>query len=84
MTTPADLVALRTGAALNQTRFWGRLGVPRTTGSRYELGETALPESVAILLNLAYGPTPIHDLAALRGVEVPHLLKSQGFNIKRK
>ena len=39
--------------SMNQTQFWGRLGVCQSAGSRYEAGRPP-PEPVQILFNLIY------------------------------
>lgn len=46
--------ALRIKLNMNQTQFWGKLGVNQSGGSRYE-SERNIPRPVQILLNLAYG-----------------------------
>ena len=44
---------LRETLGLNQTEFWGAIGLTQSAGSRYESGRT-LPKPVRMLLNLAY------------------------------
>lgn len=46
--------ALRLNLGLNQTDFWGRVGVVQSGGSRYE-SDRGMPEQVAWALHLAYG-----------------------------
>lgn len=53
-TTSDEVRALRKKLGLNQSEFWVRLGVTQSGGSRYESGRN-IPESVRVLLNLAYG-----------------------------
>lgn len=52
---PADIKALRKSMGLQQTQFWGRLGVTQSGGSRYEAGRE-IPEPTLLLLNIVYGP----------------------------
>jgi len=49
-----QLAALRKKTGLSQEQFWGRIGVPRSSGSRYEAG-SAMPDAIRLLLQLAYG-----------------------------
>jgi len=44
---------LRTSPGLNQTEFWGRIGVTRSGGSRYENGRS-MPGAVRKLLGIVY------------------------------
>ena len=39
---------------LNQTEFWGRLGVGQSGGSRYESGVTPVPLQTAALAHAVY------------------------------
>lgn len=48
-----DLKALRGLTGLNQSQFWGPLGVTQSGGSRYESGRM-VPAPVNALLNQAY------------------------------
>lgn len=53
---------------MNQSDFWGRVGIGQSAGSRYESGRN-IPIPVQMLLHLAYG-TPAQAeklLDALRG-----------------
>lgn len=52
--TGADVKALRAKLRLNQTDFWSRINVTQSGGSRYESGP-AIPQTVRLLLHLAYG-----------------------------
>lgn len=45
--------ALRHSLGLNQTHFWGRIGVEQSAGSRYESGRR-MPKPVMELLRLTY------------------------------
>ena len=49
-----DIKTLRNKLALNQTDFWGRVGVTQSTASRYE-GGRAIPKPVQTLIKIAYG-----------------------------
>lgn len=51
---PADIKALRKALKLQQTPFWGRLGVTQSGGSRYEAGRD-IPHPTLLLLNIVYG-----------------------------
>jgi len=44
---------LRTSLGLNQSAFWGRLGVTQSGGSRYENGRR-MPPPVRKLLGIVY------------------------------
>lgn len=46
--------ALRKKLGLNQNKFWGRVGVVQSGGSRYESGRD-IPIQVAWALHIAYG-----------------------------
>ena len=48
-----DYKTLRTKLRLNQSEFWGRLGVTQSGGSRYESGRKA-PRTVAVLAHEVY------------------------------
>lgn len=48
-----DYKTLRVKLRLNQTEFWGRLGVTQSGGSRYEDGRK-VPKPTAILAHLIY------------------------------
>ena len=52
--TGDDVVALRKKLGLNQTEFWGRLGITQSGASRYESGRS-IPRSVQVLYVIAYG-----------------------------
>lgn len=40
---------------MNQAQYWGKIKISQSGGSRYEKGEREIPETVALLLRLAYG-----------------------------
>jgi transcriptional regulator with XRE-family HTH domain len=48
-----DVATLREMSGLNQTEFWGRVGVTQPGGSRYEQGRR-VPRTVQALLRLVY------------------------------
>ena len=48
-----NLVKIRKEAGLNQSQFWGSIGVTQSAGSRYETGR-ALPKPVKLLVDLVY------------------------------
>jgi transcriptional regulator with XRE-family HTH domain len=48
-----DPRALRNSLGLNQSEFWGRIGVTQSGGSRYENGRR-LPPPVRKLLGIVY------------------------------
>lgn len=50
-----EVKALRKARRLNQSRFWGALGVNQSAACRYEQGRE-IPEPVQLLLNLALSP----------------------------
>lgn len=54
ITTGEEAKMLRLKLKMNQTQFWGKLGVTQSGGSRYE-SDRNVPRPVQILLNLAYG-----------------------------
>jgi len=45
---------MRHKTRLNQSAFWGRIGVTQSGGSRYETGRP-IPNPVKLLLTLAHG-----------------------------
>ena len=57
---------LRRDAGLNQARFWTRLGITQSGGSRYEVGSRRIPLHVALLVTLVYGRDPMKTLRKLR------------------
>jgi hypothetical protein len=58
-------VVLRRKLRLNQTQFWGRVGVTQSGGSRYENGYT-VPGYLKLLIELAYGDNPLGSIKRLR------------------
>lgn len=50
---PLDAKLLREFSGMNQTQFWGSVGVTQSGGSRYEAGRR-LPKPVLHLLRLIY------------------------------
>ncbi len=53
--TSAEIKAFRQKHGMNQSQFWGRVGVTQSGGSRYESGRD-MPKPVQMLLHLAYAP----------------------------
>ena len=51
----AEIKAFRQKHAMNQSQFWGRVGVTQSGGSRYE-SERNIPQPVRLLLHIAYAP----------------------------
>lgn len=49
-----DYRLVRVKMKLNQTEFWGRVGVTQSAGSRYEKQGRIVPKSVAVLAHQAY------------------------------
>lgn len=49
-----DFVKVRTAMNLNQTEFWGRIGVGQSAGSRYECGVTPVPLQTAAIAHAVY------------------------------
>lgn len=50
-----DAVKARKKSGLNQTDFWGPIGVTQPSASRYESGDRAIPAQVRALLVIRYG-----------------------------
>lgn len=48
-----DYRSLRRKMDLNQSEFWGRIGITQSGGSRYEDGRK-VPRAVAVLAHLVY------------------------------
>jgi hypothetical protein len=53
--------AIRRASKLNQQKFWSKLGVTQSGGSRYECGRT-VPKPVRMLAALSEGLATIDDL----------------------
>ena len=58
--TSAEIKAFRQKHAMNQSQFWGRVGVTQSGGSRYE-SERNIPRPVQLLLHIAYAPADRAD-----------------------
>ena len=56
----AEIKAFRQKHAMNQSQFWGRIGVTQSGGSRYE-SERNIPQPVRLLLHIAYAPADRAD-----------------------
>ena len=55
-----EIKAFRQKHAMNQSQFWGRIGVTQSGGSRYE-SERNIPVPVQLLLHIAYAPADRAD-----------------------
>lgn len=53
--TSVEIKAFRQKHGMNQSAFWGRVGVTQSGGSRYE-SERNIPQPVRLLLHIAYAP----------------------------
>lgn len=53
---PAAIRAFRKNLNMNQAQFWQRAGITQSGGSRYESSGRSIPETVQLLLHLAYAP----------------------------
>ena len=51
--TSEEIKAFRHKHGMNQSQFWGRVGVTQSGGSRYE-SERNIPVPVQLLLHIAY------------------------------
>ena len=56
----------RRASMLNEADFWGKIGVSKTVGIKYERGLTPMPEHVKIAVAVCYGPLPYKLIAQLR------------------
>ena len=64
-----DPVAARQKLGINQTKFWSRVGVTQSGGSRYESGRN-IPRPVQILLAAKHGKAAAkREALAVVGVE---------------
>lgn len=52
--TSEEVSKMRAKLGLNQSQFWGRLGVTQSSGSRYESGRK-IPHPIQKLIQIAYG-----------------------------
>lgn len=61
---PEVILDYRRTHGVNQTAFWGKVGVTQSGGSRYESGRE-IPVPIQVMLQLAYGtPTEAAELLA--------------------
>ena len=60
------VLQLRQQLGLNQSEFWGRLGISQSGGSRYGQENRSVSAPVRILLDIAYGKNPEKTLKRLR------------------
>lgn len=68
MNIPIDPREKRNELGLNQTKFWGAIGVKQSCGSRWENCQREMPEHAAVLLYLATAreEKAIAELRAIR------------------
>ncbi len=57
---------LRRASMLNEQDFWGKVGVSKSIGNKYESGATIMPTHVKIAVVVCYGPMPYKLIAQLR------------------
>lgn len=50
----STVLSTRRKLGISQSKFWNRIGITQSGGSRYE-GGRAMPKPVALLVALAYG-----------------------------
>lgn len=76
-TTGQDIRDLRDRMGMKQAKFWKRISVTQSGGSRYETGRT-IPKQVLLLIHLAYGKTKEAErlLKELRNGKSEETLKS--------
>ena len=67
-----DPVATRQKLGINQTKFWSRVGVTQSGGSRYESGRK-IPKPVMALVVLRMGAKP-QKKATLRALDIAPLI----------
>lgn len=67
-----DYRSLRRKMDLNQSEFWGRLGITQSGGSRYESGRK-IPKPVMALVVLRMGTKP-QKRATLRALDIAPLI----------
>lgn len=56
----------RRASMLNEQDFWGKIGVSKSVGIKYERGLTPMPDHVKIAVVVCYGPMPYKIIAQLR------------------
>jgi transcriptional regulator with XRE-family HTH domain len=61
-----DVAALRTRLKMTQREFWKRVGMTQSAGCRYERGGRAIPNTMQMLITLAYSRNPMPFLKQLR------------------
>ena len=61
-----DVTALRKRLKMTQREFWKRIGMTQSAGSRYEVGNIAIPKTLRMLITLAYSRNPMPFLNQLR------------------
>ena len=80
-----DIAGLRGEAGLTQEEFWARVGITQSGGSRYETGARQLPESISLLLLLAYGSEAEKQsvLHVLRPQQAPRIQRLDAVHASR-
>lgn len=63
------IAEVRRTAGLNQSEFWGRIGVTQSGGSRYETGRP-MPKPVAMLFDLVYIRNAVDAAEALSDLRI--------------
>lgn len=71
----ADVRLMRLKKGMDQRKFWNRIGLTQSAGSRYELRNRRLPDTVKALLVIAHGT----DAQAKRVIERLRLFKRVEF-----
>ena len=64
---PLDLIKIRKRSKLNQSKFWGPIGVTQSGGSRYESGRTP-PLPVQLLIRLIYNKDEAAAIEELKDI----------------
>ena len=49
----------RRASMLNEADFWGKIGVTKGMGIKYERGLAPMPDHVKISVAVCYGPMPV-------------------------
>lgn len=65
-----SIIDVRTKHGLNQSKFWSRIGVTQSGGSRYENGQN-MPKPTAMLFELVYMGTDATAAEALSVLRHP-------------
>ena len=68
----------RRASMLNEADFWGKIGVSKTMGVKYERGLVQIPDHVKIAVAVCYGPMPYKLIAQLRNETYVHTPAKRG------